>query len=394
MNENMKNKNLLPVLLMFCIVSANNSCRKNQETIISANKIQEIIVSANKIIEVNVNAGAKEYPERVLFENKNVSMKLVPLETNNEFLCYGQVVAFTDSIIVYRNYSDDAVFIFDGQGKALKKIKKGPSGTEHKVAFGVVYDDSNKEIFVNDRYACEIKAYDLNGDFKRVLPYVDSFYDEVLNYNNESLICYTKEDIKNPVFLISKQTGKKLQDIIIPYEKRLFPEYIFPNGERQNVGRKSLLKTHDGIIIGEPSSDTIYHLSYENAILCPVLYRTPSVQTMNVPVFVIPHQTIIDSVLIIETLKIEKMTDSREILICDYKDGKIYSKVNRSALPIGYGVSQLVMHETKRNVFLYPISADFLKKHYLNKFTGDAKEIASRLEDDDNPVMAIFTIQE
>jgi hypothetical protein len=380
----MGNKNLLPILLMVCIVSTNNSCRKNQE----------IVVSVDNVIRVDVNVSREEYPEKAGFENKNVLMKLVPLESNDQFLCAGELESFTDNIIIYRNlaYKGGDILIFDGNGKALRKLRPGQSGTEYKAAFGVVYDDNSKEIFVNDLYSYKIKVYSLDGEFKRALPYQGEVeYHEVLNYDNESLICYTHRNIKNPLFLVSKQTGEHLQDIITPYKKKLTINQKFPDGSIV-ITTKVLLKVHDGIIISEPSSDTIYHLSYKNTILRPILYRTPSIQTMDVPVFVSPI-TKIDSALFVRIIKKEdEHTHILAFLMCDYKDGGIYH-CTRTGLPISHGVHSFVIHETKQNVFLNPIPADYLRDRYLaGELTGDTKEIASRLKDDDNPVMAIFTV--
>jgi hypothetical protein len=386
----MKNKNRLFVLLLLYIILANNSCRKKQ-------KISEetTIISAENVIRVDVNVNVDEYPEKAGFENKNVLMKLVPLETNDQFLCAGELEVFTDSIIIYRNpsYKGGDILIFDGQGKALRKLSPGQSGTEYKAASKVVYDDNNKEIFVNDSYSRKIKVYGLDGEFKRALPYQGEVgYHEVLNYDNESLLCYTHEDIKNPLFLISRQTGEKLQDIVIPYRKRLTINQRLPDGSIA-ITTNVLLKAHDGIIISEPSSDTIYHLSYKNTVLQPILYRTPSIQTMDVPVFVLPITKIGSSLFVRIIKKENEHARIFAFLMCDYTDGGIYQCI-RTGLPISYGVHFFVIHETKQNVFLNPIPADYLRERYVaGKLTGDAKEIASRLKDDDNPVMAIFTVQ-
>ncbi|MDR1119779.1 MAG: 6-bladed beta-propeller [Dysgonamonadaceae bacterium] len=386
----MKNKNILFILLVLCIVLSNNSCRKNQE------KTEEVPIISGDLISVDVNVGMKEYFKRVGFEDENISTKLVPLETNDEFLYAGLLEAFTDSIIIFRNFHGKGgnILIFGGQGNALRKLSPGQSGEEYIMALKVVYDDNNKEIFVNDLYSCKIKVYGLDGEFKRALPYQGKVeYHEILNFDNESLICYTHDDIKNPVFLISRQTGEKLQDIIIPYKKRLTINQILPNGSIAST-TLSLLKTHDGIIISEPSSDTIYHLSSEGAVLRPILYRTPPIQTMDIPVFVSPI-TFIDSALFVRIIKKEdENVRTVGFLMCDYKDRGIYQCI-RTGLPMtNFGIPPFVIHETKQNVFLNPISADYLTERYKsNKLTGNAKEIASRLKDDDNEVMAIFTIQ-
>ncbi|MDR2627046.1 MAG: 6-bladed beta-propeller [Dysgonamonadaceae bacterium] len=367
---------------------ANNSCNKNQEK-----TGEEPVVYTNAI---KVDVSGEKYPKKIGFKNKNVLTKLIPLETNDKFLCAGQVESFTDSIIIYSNhsYKGGEILIFDGQGKALRKLSPGPSGKEYKMAHGVVYDDKNKEIFINDLWSYKITVFSLDGEFKRALPYQKEVeYHEFLNFDNESLICYTHSDIKNPAFLISKQTGEKLQDIIIPYKKRLTINQRFPDGAIVSTTR-TLLKTHDGIIISEPSSDTIYHLSCKDMVLRPILYRTPPIQTMDIPVFVSPI-TKIDSALFVRTIKKEKENvHTVDHLMCDYNDGRTYNCIHTGLPIIGFGVHSFVIHETKRNVFSDPIPADYLiEKYKANELTGDAKEIASRLMDDDNPVMVVFTIQ-
>ena len=317
------------------------------------------------------------------------------------------MIAFTDSIIIFKNFRDNDVFIFDGQGKALKKLSRGPSGREYLVAHGVVYDDKNRELFINDLYAHKIKVYDLDGEFKRALPYITADtihypflhgyvgYDRVLNYDNESLICYVKLNMKNPVFLISKQTGEKLKDIIIPYRKRVFVDYETPGSRAPQINYQPLLKAHDGIIIAESSSDTIYHLSYKNTVLRPILYRTPSIQTMKTPVFVIPMKNI-GSVLFVNIVKKENYnyTYRAGSLMCEYKEGKGIYDIAKTNIPMWYSTNFLLEHEIRQNVFLSPSSADLVSKFYqTSRLPEDMKEIASHVKEDDNPVMAIFTIQ-
>jgi hypothetical protein len=386
----MKSKNLLFILWLLSSILPNNSCRKNQE------KTEASPVILPGIIKIDATVSREEYPEKAGFEDKNVSMKLVPLETNDKFLCAGHLDVFTDSIIIYRNnsYKGGDILIFDGQGKALRKLSPGQSGKEYRSAANVVYDNNNKEIFVNDFYS-SIKVFSLNGEFKRALPHPEEVeYHDFLNFDNESLICYTHDEVENPVFLISKQTGEKLQDIIIPYKKRLTINQRSPDGSTL-ITTKVLVKTHDGIIISEPSSDTIYHLSYENTVLRPILYRTPSIQTMKAPVFVSPDVKV-DSTLFLRVIRKEDEDAHPRLvalLMCDYNNGGIYHST-RTGLPISHFVRSFVIHETRSDVFLTPLPADYLVEELkANKLTGEAKEIASRLKDDDNDVLAIFTIQ-
>jgi hypothetical protein len=320
---------------------------------------------------------------------KVVSVEFVPLETNDEFLCGGKVVAFTDEIIVYRNFGSKGgeIFLFDRKGKALQKIsRQGSGGEEYASNYDVVYDDENKELYVNTMES-GVVVYDLEGNFKRRFRQINHTpYWEVENYDNESLICYTRDEhIEHPFFLISKQTGEKIRDIVIPYEKKIsldFPGFT--------VTGKSLIKTGEEFIIFEPSSDTIYSLHPKESVLRPVLYRTPSIQTMNPPVFLMPNMKV-NSFLFLTRMKKEhdfkQQSYPFDTWVYDCRDGKFYNMLFFPKLFGGNGIG--AVHETRSNVFLVEFPA-----YNVNPDWEKMEKRLIAVKEEDNPVLLIVELKE
>jgi hypothetical protein len=338
---------------------------------------------------INVIDITRIHPENFYNAGEEVvSTEFIPLETNDEFLCAGKVVAFTDEIIVYHNNRVGGdILIFDRKGKALKKInRQGPGREEYARSNNdIVYDNANKELFVNSILTGKIAVYDLEGNFKRSFRQ-HTIYWEMENYDEELLICYTREEnIDHPVFLISKQTGEKVRDIVIPYKKRICLGFQWRAGDEMRTAtifRKNLIKAGDEFIISEPSSDTVYILNPKESVLRPFLYRTPPIQTMPVPVFLLPTMKA-GSFLFITCVRKEYNFEKgqgfpEESWVYDCRDGKFY---NLLVFPKLFGGNIDVIHETRSNVFL----VEFLADEMIEKFPN--------LTEDDNPVVLIVELK-
>jgi hypothetical protein len=357
-------KNVVLHLLFFILLG--NGCADTKQPASSISVVDINQIHAEKILN-----GKEEI----------VSVEIIPLETNDEFLCGGEVVAFTDEIIVYRNFSRKGgeIFLFDRQGKALKKIsRQGSGGEEYAGNLDVVYDDTNKELYVNTM-ELGVVVYDLEGNFKRRFQQINhTIYWELENYDRESLICYTRDDVECPFFLISKQTGEKICDIVVPYEKRISLDSGMTTG-------RSLIKTGNEFILFEPSSDTIYSLNPQESVLHPFLYRTPPIQTMHAPVFLLPKM-IVSSFLFITCLKKEQGYPF-ENWVYDCRDGKFY---NVLVFPQLFGTNGAgVIHESRNNVFLVEFPA-----HEANPDWEKWKKGITNMKDEDNPILIIVTLKE
>jgi hypothetical protein len=350
----------------------------------------------DNIYEIDVT---RVHSEKLINIDEDIaSFEFVPLETDDEFLCAGKVVTFTDEIIIYRNFAGGDILIFDRKGKALKKINRQGLGSEEYINnINSIYDDVNKELFVNCMESGKVVVYDLDGNFKRRFSINNRrVLVEIENYDKNTLICYVR-DVEPPVFLVSKQTGEKIRDIIIPYEKKLSTDLRWTEGNEIKdvvVYRKTLIKTGSEFIISEPSSDTIYSLNPQESVLRPILCRTPPVNTMNIPVFLLPTMKA-GHFLFLTCMTKEYNFNQRNFpsvnWVYDCRDSKIYDLIFFPKLS-GGGNTVYAVHDSRNNVFLWEFSAEKIKE--MAETEEQFKEIAANLKEDDNPVIAIIKLKE
>jgi hypothetical protein len=103
----------IPAILLFALAG----CGKDKQ-------------STNELIIVDVT---KNYPEKELILQDFMDVEYIPLETNDEFVTQGKVMAIGAEVILITNWANDGnLFVFNRKtGKALKKInRKGQGGEE------------------------------------------------------------------------------------------------------------------------------------------------------------------------------------------------------------------------------------------------------------------------
>lgn len=147
-------------------------------------------IQSEDIITVDVTAN---YPYKELILQDFMDVEYIPLETKDDFICQGRVVAVGKDVLIVRNHTNDGdIFIFSRNGKALRKInKKGQGGEEYTYYSTFVLDENKNELFVNDAFSKKILVYDLEGNFKRKLPHKDNFlFFEMYNFDRDNLICH------------------------------------------------------------------------------------------------------------------------------------------------------------------------------------------------------------
>ncbi|GHV22221.1 hypothetical protein FACS1894174_06560 [Bacteroidia bacterium] len=156
---------------------------------------------SNDIITVDVTM---KYPKKELILQDFMDVEYIPLETNDDFLCEGRVLAVGKKIIIVKNRINDGnIFIFDRNGKGLKKInRKGQGGEEYTNISEIILDEDNSEMFVNAHSVRRILVYDLDGKFKRSFKHKEgTMYSSIYNFGRENLIChdsfYTIDGIAN-----------------------------------------------------------------------------------------------------------------------------------------------------------------------------------------------------
>jgi hypothetical protein len=241
----------------------------------------------------------------------------------------------------------------------------------------------------------------LDGNFKRTLRYTKgAFVSNIYNHDKDYLLCqntYAPENTSsgNTFFLLSKQDDS-LKNIEIPLEKKVsivivkkVGDMVYGNGPRNSF----IVPSQNGWILTEPSSDTIY-IKQSNQTLQPFIVRTPSIHTMNPEIFLFSG-LLTDRYSFMKTVKKEYDFETNKglptvDLVYDRDEKKIYK----------YTVNNSDFSERTENMslkcandevaFHISLAADELVEAYeKGELKGKLKDIAAKLDEEDNPVIML-----
>ncbi|WP_455623095.1 6-bladed beta-propeller, partial [Parabacteroides sp.] len=248
--------------------------------------------SEEELITVDVT---KSYPKKELILQDFMDVEYIPLETTDEFICQGLVMAIGKDVILARNrVRDGYIFFFDRKtGKGLKKInREGQGGEEYTFIQRIVLNEEQNEMFVLDHFSRQIVVYDLDGKFKRKLKRGEELYFfHLYDFGQDDLIAnnYWVTD-KSAFAVVSKQDGNMIEQIQIPFKEKI-PIAMSYSDEAKDLYYSVIPNNYNPIIpyfdswmLVEQSSDTIYKYQSDHKMI-PIIARTPSVQSMNPEVF-------------------------------------------------------------------------------------------------------------
>ena len=359
-------------------------------------------------ITVDVTKG---YPKKELILQDFMDVEYIALETNDDFLNQGVVMAIGKQFIVVKNnVRDGDIFIYNRNGKALRKVNRmGQGGEEYLNISSIVLDENNDEMFVSD--GRKILVYDLYGKYKRSF---GSSYGSIYNYNNESFICHDisfdndVEDIDKPPFtIISKQDGSIMKTIQPACQQkragrvRLIQRYdITVAAFSTNFPLTSIIPWHESWILTVYSSDTIFNYLPDHS-MTPFMVRTPSIQSNNPNAF-LSLGILTEHYWFLQTKKPEpeivgtSPSDAYVLwpetsLVCDRQEKNIYEYTvynDDFSNQITVNMSQNTIND--EIAFQQKIEAYQLVEAYeKDELKGRLKEIASELDEDDNPIIML-----
>lgn len=364
-----------------------------------------------EIITIDVS---KSYPAKEIALQDIFDIEYVQLETTDEFMTSGNVRAIGDKLIITKNNgrTDGNIFLFDRTtGKGIRKINRlGQGGEEYTNILEIVLDEERQELFINNHYSSKIIVYDFEGNFKRSFKQRENyFYDEIGVFDKDRLIChdgylsFDKEETKRNFFmLVSKQDGS-IEELSIPYDQiktELILKQVDGKPRDWSIRNKQLIPHKDGWLLIELSADTIYRSS-PNMKLKPFIVRTPSVQTMNPEIFLFPN-VLTDRYYFMQAVKkdFDFKTDTdleRTDLMYDKETNKIFEVtlynndyVGKVPVKIMFEIPMLSFFNKEEIAFSKVMPAHELIDAYKEgKLRGPLKEIASNLDEEDNPVIMI-----
>ena len=378
-----KSKSILALILLVVLAGCGGNKQSNDELI---------------IVDVS-----KSYPKKELILQDFMDVEYIALETTDEFLTQGLVQDVGKEYLLVRNRNSDGdIFIFDRKtGKGLRKINRQGQGAEEYTRINdMILDESNGEIFVESP-GNKILVYDLYGRFKRALN-LDREVSSVFDYDKHNLICYDMSDYhskgedrsKSYHVIISKQDGSITREIYIPFKTINTP--IVTDGDRFVASYSYQIRlSHGKCALIETSADTLYNYAPDGT-LSPFIVRTPPAQTMEPEVFLYMG-IYTDRYYFMQTVKnifnFEKGNGFYTDELMYDKDEKALFQVTvynddyvekRPVAMTAESINREIEDVTSLNAFRL---VEIYKKGQLKD--GKLKEIASRLDEDDNPVIML-----
>lgn len=396
--------------LFFTLILSLTACNQRQSDLkIKAAKQHEEVISTTLPISIEVT---KDYTQKEFFIQEIATVNYIPLQTTNNILLEAgaaRSICVSDSLIVAHNRGEGSVFIFDRIGKIICVFnRKGGSGEEYTSIYGLTVDFEKKEIFILDHYLkYRILVYSIDGNFKRSLKLSAKLWPHHLHdYDENRLICYnrhidllpkeTSEKAKKfPYYTINKKDGRA-QALELEVKENI-SNYIITNQSDEMVQAVAfpcipLLKTGREVIISDFSSDTIFLLNRDKKT--PLTVRTPTVAECKVPIL---HSVAWKTDRYLFTTSVKKQINSltnqtppvKEFMY-DYETNEIYKPIifnmddlSRSPITLDSFNCELLANQCRLVLFADRI----IELYQQNQLTGNLKEIASKLKEDDNPIV-------
>lgn len=374
----------ISVIILLIIISG---CRK-------ANKN-----SYDDCITVNIS---KDYPVKELILQDIMDVEYIALETTDEFITHGVVMDVGEKFIIVKNSINDGnIFIFDRKtGKGIRTINHLGQGVEEYPGIaGITLDEDNNELFV--KHIGKISVYDLYGNFKRCLNFIDteSDYLKIFNYDKDNLITYNNigygmiSDLHPYHLIISKHDGSIIKKIIIASKEHKTLVISGNNDEKVVPIFDPTIRSSDSWILMNLASDTLYTY-LPNGHIKPFIVRTPSINTMSTETYLFA-EVITNRYYFMRTLtkkpdaKTGKLPVNR--LVYDKQENSIskYEIYNTDFL---YKRPIYWMSSINQNVAnWYPFYAhELIEACKDGNLKGQLNEIAAKIDEDSNPIIMII----
>ena len=356
---------------------------------------------------ITVDVTNSDYPIKELILQDFMDVEYIALETNDDFINQGFVQSIGQKIIVVKNgINDGDIFIYKRKtGEAIRKFNHKGQGAEEYVAIsGIVLDEDKSEMFVTDNVTRRMLVYNLDGKYQRSFKFQkNAMYKKIYNFDKQNLICYNFNSSNDgqSFAIISKQDGSITQEIQIPFEE-IKTIYIFLRDEANDMTYGAapyiypiIPVPNNNWILVEPSSDTIYSYSSEYEMK-PFLTRVPSIQSMNPEVFLLPS-VVTDRYCFMEIVKKEYSFSTGKgfpstFLMYDRQEKSISRyTVNNADYSYKNIVNMVLSPQSSEVAFYHKIEPSGLVDSYKKgELKGKLKEIASKLDPEDNPVIMLI----
>lgn len=356
------------------------------------------------------------YPTRKVDLNEIADLEYVPLETTDSSLLSGICVTFfisDDYIITSDRYTGD-VFIFTRLGKFLRKFNKRGNGPEEYTSLtSKAVDFQAEEFLIHDVPRKRVSIYSFEGVYKRSIPWTISNLYPWFNLNENYLIGYHStysEETKHctdshPYYIMSKASGE-LTPLDLTVSNGISSTLTVIK-EKLGRGETYISRPHlpiyplqmnaDDALIADFALDTLY--SYKDGLLSPIAVKTASARSTNPPTVIVP-ELYTDSFIFFRVVSMYynkfnqfKPYDESIKLIWNRKtnqveDWDIYNS-DFDAPITRYPVTRLNNLSSKNMGVQFYRPEVLIGLYNDGKLKGKIKDIASKLDEEDNYVLLI-----
>lgn len=387
------------------------SCSNSKQKAVDATGLDESMVSASdfdgldKSLEVIEIIADGDYPEKTINLEDIADVRYIPLETTDHSLIQGvHKMATSEDKIVICDLAQNTIFIFDKDGHYINSInKKGPGPQDYSTIHNFAVDFQKKEIYICDyQLKYRILTYSFNGEFIRESKLDQKIWPSTLyNYDEKFLIAYDTYNMDSgegasiqPYSLINKENGQVSPLPLIIENRKSNCVTISEGDNLLSVAADidPMIKTDDGVVISDFALDTIY--KYTDHKLIPIGVRKNIGQkdlsafrayNSNYALLNILKMDVDEKNLKDAPSKIES-----KLFLLDRKNMSIsVAKIKMSDMirrnEINWDCYGKDLHESG---VAWSFKASVLTKRLKDqRLNGKLKEIASTLNEDDNPVL-------
>lgn len=345
------------------------------------------------------------HPKKELILQDFMDVEYIPLQSSDEFVTQGDVLAIGSKYIVVKNWINDGdIFLFDRTtGKGIRKINRlGQGAEEYTNINGIVLDEDNNEMLVNCGQAKKICVYDLEGNFKRSFTHTEGTeYLYIANYDKDHLMCYDislyykdgeSRGDRTYHAIVSKQDGSISRSIEIPFDVIKAP--VVRDGEGIVVTSVCpIIPYKDDWMLVEISTDTVYKYVPSENQLIPFIVKIP---TQN-PETLLTMGVVTDRYYFMQTVK--KTFDFSKgrgfynaVLVYDNQEKALFDINVLNADYVKKQSVDMTTHPINGKIASFQtLPANRLVEAYENDgLKGKLKEVAATLNDESNPVLMLL----
>ncbi|MBO5785025.1 MAG: 6-bladed beta-propeller [Bacteroidaceae bacterium] len=353
------------------------------------------------------------YPKKIIDLQDIADVEYIVLETHEDGLAGSNYyTTLTDSLIITYNSSND-ILIFHRDGRFSHSFnREGGSGKEHSlISENLCVNPEQKEIYIYESARGRIQVYSFDGQYKRTLKVKgDGFeFGRLFYIDTKSMLLEDRNDVgangnnPRPYYRLSVADGSKKR-LPLKVEKRISNAeswYVKESGLFWgiSVNISPVANINGELIISDFALDTVF--AYRDERLIPIARKVNWMKKSGVP-WLVTLDAITDKYYLWHTIEKDtnKMVWPDKTFLQDRYTGectqiKLADKnITDKKYRFRHRASANLFCLPKGYIMQYYPAHSLVELYKEGKLQGELKEIASKLGEDDNPVLMLAKFKE